>query len=56
MTAEVYRTGVYAAHGQNPTCNTRDGIFADSLGQEMITLSGSSASGYSGTFTIGVSI
>lgn len=56
VTAEVYRTGVYAANGQNTTTNTRDGIFADSLAQEMITLSGSAASGFAGTFTVGVSV
>lgn len=54
VTAEVYRTGVYAANGQNTTSNSRDGIFADSLAQEMITLSGSAASGFTGTFTVGI--
>lgn len=56
VTAEVYRTGVYAANGQNSTSNSRDGIFADSLAQEMITLSGSTANGFAGAFTVGVSV
>ncbi|MEZ5289377.1 MAG: intradiol ring-cleavage dioxygenase [Vicinamibacterales bacterium] len=55
ISAQVYSTGVYASHGLNSTSNARDGIFADSLSQEMITISGSPASGYTGTFTVGVS-
>src|SRR3954467_15822588 len=31
VNAAVYASGVYAARGTNPTSNTRDGIFADSL-------------------------
>jgi protocatechuate 3,4-dioxygenase beta subunit len=56
VTAEVYRTGVYASKGPNTTTNTRDGIFADSLAQEMISLSGSVASGFAGTFIVGISV
>ena len=52
VTAEVYRTGVYASRGQNPTSNTRDGIFADSLSSEMATVSGDASNGYVANFTV----
>ena len=55
VTTEVYRIGVYAAKGQSTTTNARDNVFADSVSQEMITLSGSTATGFSGTFTVGIS-
>jgi hypothetical protein len=42
VNAEVYRSGVYASRGVNPTSNTSDGIFADSLSQEMATVSAAS--------------
>jgi protocatechuate 3,4-dioxygenase beta subunit len=38
--AEVHGTGVYASRGSNPTTNTRDNIFADSLNSELATVSG----------------
>ena len=56
VTAQVYLTGVYAAKGQSTTTNARDNVFADSVSQEMITLSGSTTSGFTGTFTVGVSV
>lgn len=52
--AAVYGTGVYAPRGQNPTSNTRDGIFADSLDAELATVSGDPASGMSATFQFAV--
>jgi protocatechuate 3,4-dioxygenase beta subunit len=52
--AAVYATGVYAARGSNPTSNTRDNIFADSLDSEMATVSGDPAGGLSATFRIGI--
>jgi protocatechuate 3,4-dioxygenase beta subunit len=52
--AAVYGTGVYASRGQNPTSNTRDGIFADSLNAELAAVSGDPASGMSATFQIGI--
>jgi protocatechuate 3,4-dioxygenase beta subunit len=54
VNAEVYGSSVYAARGTNPTSNTRDGIFADSLAQEMATVSGSASGGYAATFTVNV--
>ena len=53
VNAEVYRSGVYASRGLNPTSNTSDGIFADSLSQEMATVSGNTTSGYNATFQVG---
>ncbi len=55
VNAAVYRSGVYAARGSNPTTNTRDGIFADSLASEMATVTGSPAAGLSATFRLVVS-
>jgi protocatechuate 3,4-dioxygenase beta subunit len=57
ITASVYRTGVYASRGQNTTSNARDGIFSDSLAQQLISITGGdTANGYTGTFQVGVSI
>ena len=56
VTAQVYRTGVYAAGGQNPTTNARDGVFADGVTNEMITLSGETGSGFTGTFQVGIAL
>jgi protocatechuate 3,4-dioxygenase beta subunit len=54
VNSEVYSSGVYAARGQNPTSNTRDMVFADSITRETATVSGSAVSGYTATFTINV--
>jgi protocatechuate 3,4-dioxygenase beta subunit len=51
---EVYGSGVYASRGSNPTTNTRDGIFADSINSELATVSGNPSSGYTATFTVGL--
>jgi protocatechuate 3,4-dioxygenase beta subunit len=51
---EVHGTGVYASRGANPTTNTRDNIFADSLNSELATVSGNPSSGYTATFTVGL--
>lgn len=56
ITSAVYRTGVYAAKGQNATTNARDNVFADGFSQQLITLSGTPSSGYTGTFTVGVAL
>ena len=52
--AAVYASGVYAARGSNPTSNTRDNIFADSLASELATVTGDSSSGMTATFRIGI--
>jgi protocatechuate 3,4-dioxygenase beta subunit len=56
VTAAVYRTGVYASSGQNPTTNTTDNVFRDGVSEEMVSLLGDTTSGYSGTFQIGVAL
>lgn len=56
ITAAVYATGVYAAKGQNPTSNTGDNIFADSLASEMASISGDATNGYTATFTVGIAV
>ena len=50
---EVYGSGVYVSRGANPTKNTSDGIFADSIDQELATVSGSPAAGYNAAFRVG---
>lgn len=52
----VYRTGVYASRGSNPTSNLSDGIFADSLSAELVTPSGDPASGYAASCQIAISV
>ena len=48
-------TGNYSQYGsEHPTTNVRDGIFADSLNSELASMTGSPASGYAATFTIGL--
>ena len=54
VNAEVYGNGVYASRGNNPTTNTRDGIFADSINSELASVAGNPSSGYLATFTIGL--
>jgi len=56
VTAAVYGSGVYAAKGQSPTSNARDSVFADGVASEMATVSGDTASGYVGTFQVGVAL
>lgn len=56
VSAEVYRSGVYAAKGQNPTTNARDNAFSDGVAQELITISGSPSAGYTGTFQVGIQV
>ena len=50
--AAVYGTGVYASRGANPTSNTRDGIFADSLNSELAAVSGDPATGLAAHFLV----
>jgi protocatechuate 3,4-dioxygenase beta subunit len=50
---EVYASGVYASRGVNPTKNTGDGIFADSIDQELATVSGNPSGGYGAAFRVG---
>ena len=52
----VHSSGVYASRGNNPMTNLSDGIFADSLASELVTPTGSAASGYTATFQVGISV
>ena len=54
--AAVYGTGVYASRGTNPTSNTGDNIFADSLASELATVSGDPTSGLTATFRVGIAV
>lgn len=54
ISAEVYRTGVYAGKGQNTTRNTTDNVFSDGTATEMASVAGSPSAGYTGTLTIGI--
>lgn len=56
INSAVHATGVYAAKGQNPTRNERDGIFADGFTSELATLTGSAASGYTVTFQVCIAV
>jgi protocatechuate 3,4-dioxygenase beta subunit len=56
VTAAVYQTGVYASRGQNPTSNSGDGIFRDSLGAELAAISGDPAGGLSATFQVAIAL
>ncbi len=56
VTAAVYAAGVYASKGQNPTSNASDMVFADGVQSELASLVGSPASGYTATFTVGVTV
>jgi len=42
LSAAVYASGVYAVKGQNPTTNTRDGVFSDGTDTELATVTGDS--------------
>jgi protocatechuate 3,4-dioxygenase beta subunit len=52
--AAVYGTGVYASRGRNPTSNTSDMVFADSVNSEIAVVTGDPASGMSATFQVGI--
>jgi protocatechuate 3,4-dioxygenase beta subunit len=56
VSTAVYATGVYAPRGPNPTANADDSVFADSLASELATVSGSTATGLTATFRVGVAI
>jgi protocatechuate 3,4-dioxygenase beta subunit len=56
VSAAVYATAIYAARGPNPTSNTNDNVFADSVASELATVSGDSATGLTATFRVGVAI
>jgi protocatechuate 3,4-dioxygenase beta subunit len=52
----VYRSGVYASRGTNPTSNLADGIFADSLSAELVTPTGDVANGFAASCQVGINL
>ncbi len=57
VTRSVYSSGVYASKGQNSTSNAGDMVFADSLADELATITGgNTSSGYTATFRVGISV
>ncbi len=57
ITARVYRTGVYASSGQNPTTNARDMVFSDGVTDELVTITGGdTTSGYTASFQVGIAL
>ncbi|MHC0445946.1 dioxygenase family protein [Flavobacterium sp. 3-218] len=54
ISSEVYSSTNYAAHGQADTANTRDNVFADSLADELATITGNLTDGFTLTKTITV--
>ncbi|MEZ5014093.1 MAG: hypothetical protein R2794_07365 [Chitinophagales bacterium] len=55
---EVNLTGLYAAHGINPTTNTGDGIFNSPPGDleyELSAVTGNTKDGYTAELTVGIS-
>ncbi|MBO9586885.1 MAG: intradiol ring-cleavage dioxygenase [Flavobacterium sp.] len=55
ISSEVYSSTNYAAHGQADTANTKDNVFADSLADELATITGNLTDGFTLTKTITVS-
>ena len=56
VNATVYRAGVYASKGTNPTANAADGIFADSLASELVTPTGDVANGFVANCQVAVAL
>ncbi len=52
----VYTSGAYASRGLNPTSNASDMVFTDSLSSELVTPTGSPASGYTVAFQAGIAL
>jgi protocatechuate 3,4-dioxygenase beta subunit len=55
----VHVSTLYAANGINPTRNASDSVFGDSatdLANETLSLTGSVAAGFTGTYTIGLAL
>jgi protocatechuate 3,4-dioxygenase beta subunit len=56
ITAQVYAVAPYAAHGQNTTKNAGDMAFSDGDDLELCAVTGDTASGFSATLTLGISM
>jgi protocatechuate 3,4-dioxygenase beta subunit len=57
VSSAVYASGVYASHGQNTqTTNANDNVFSDGVTNELATVSGSTAGGYTAMLNVGIQI
>ena len=57
VSSAVYSSGVYAAHGQNTqTTNANDNVFSDGVTNELATVTGSTASGYTAMLNVGIQV
>lgn len=56
ITASVYNSALYSAHGQNPTTNNSDNVFSDTgnTQYEMLSLVANGSGGYDGSMVIGI--
>jgi len=54
MNAAVYATSAYASRGSNPTANSADDIFRDSVGSELASVSGDPVGALTATFTVAI--
>lgn len=56
LNTEVYNTVPYTAHGQNPTKNTTDGVFADSNNTQyqIVNIVENGSGGYDAALTVGI--
>ncbi len=52
---QAYGVAPYSANGLPDTSNAADGIYAETGGTSLVTMSGNGSSGYTGTVTLGVS-
>ena len=52
ISKQVYTSTLYADHGQADTSNTRDGVFRDSLTDQLATVTGNTSDGYTLTKAI----
>src|SRR4051812_15272394 len=57
VSSAVYATGVYAAHGQNrQTTNANDNVFSDGVTNELASVSGDVAGGYTAMLNVAIQI
>ena len=57
VSSAVYGSSVYAAHGQNTqTTNANDNVFSDGVTNELATVTGSVAAGYTAMLNVGIQI
>ncbi|MBI1769168.1 MAG: intradiol ring-cleavage dioxygenase [Bacteroidetes bacterium] len=54
VTQAVYKTSLYAAHGENTLSFAKDNVFSDGYDNELCSLAGDTTNGYALTHTINV--